>query len=157
MYLKIFVLLILIIIALPLFLLQIQRFSNEGFSNYYLGSTDGIYPSSETDVLVQDTYPITGINSVSDNGSAQIWKKYPIFEVGSYEQITNNIRYPDNPDDGRCMPANFCGALYKDKHLNSNIIKQLPQVNPESGTRIGYFTTDVNMLPFRNDESNILY
>jgi len=146
MYLKIFVLLILIIIALPLFLLQIQRFSNEGFSNYYLGSTDGIYPSSETDVLVQDTYPITGINSVSDNGSAQIWKKYPIFEVGSYEQITNNIRYPDNPDDGRCMPANFCGALYKDKHLNS-----------ESGTRIGYFTTDVNMLPFRNDESNILY
>jgi hypothetical protein len=30
-------------------------FSQEGFSNYYLGSTDGIYPSSQVDVLVQDT------------------------------------------------------------------------------------------------------
>jgi hypothetical protein len=55
------------------------------------------------------------------------------------------------------MPANFCGALYKDRHLKSNVIEQLPPVNPEFGTRVGYFTTDVNMLPFRNNESNILY
>ena len=157
MYLKIFVLLILIIIALPLFLLQIQRFSNEGFSNYYLGSTDGIYPSSQTDVLVQDTYPITGKNSVSNDGSNEIWWHYPIFEVGSYDQITNNIRYPNNPDTGRCMPANFCGALYKEKQLKSNYVEPLPPVDPTSGTRIGYFTSDVNMLPFRTDVPNILY
>jgi hypothetical protein len=157
MWVKIFLsfLLFLIIVALPLF--YKQKFLNEGFSKYYLGSTNGIYPSSETDVLVQDTYPITGINSVSNDGSAQIWQSYPIFEVGSFEQITNNIRYPDNPDVGRCMPANFCGALYKDRHLKSNVIEQLPPVNPEFGTRVGYFTTDVNMLPFRNNESNILY
>ena len=149
-------LILLIVVALPLFYKR-NFLNSEGFSNYYLGSTDGVYPSSQTDVLVQDTYPITGKNGVSNDGSTEIWWHYPIFEVGSYEQITNNIRYPNNPDTGRCMPANFCGALYKDKHLKSNYIEPLPPVNPESGTRVGYFTTDINMLPFRTDEPNVLY
>ena len=149
-------LILLIVVALPLF--YKPYFSNsEGFSNYYLGSTDGIYPSSQTDVLVQDTYPITGKNGESNDGANKIWWHYPIFEVGSYKQITNNIRYPNNPDTGRCMPANFCGTLYKDKHLKSNYIEQLPPVDPTAGTRIGYFTTDINMLPFRTDVPNILY
>jgi hypothetical protein len=147
---------LLIVVALPLFYKQ-YFLNSEGFSNYYLGSTDGMYPSSQTDVLVQDTYPITGKNGVSNDGSNKIWWHYPIFEVGSYKQITNNIRYPYNPDTGRCMPANFCGALYKDKHLKSNYTEQLPPVNPTAGTRVGYFTTDVNMLPFRTDEPNVLY
>ena len=149
-----------ILIAFLIFLIVVAYqpyFLEEGFSNYYLGSTDGIYPSSEVDVLVQDTYPITGKNGVSNDGSNEIWWHYPIFEVGSYDQITNNIRYPNNPDTGRCMPANFCGALYKDKKFKSNYIEQLPPVNPESGTRVGYFTTDINMLPFRTDEPNVLY
>ena len=145
----------LIVVALPLF--YKSYISKEGFSNYYLGSTDGIYPSSQTDVLVQDTYPITGKNGVSNEGSNEIWWHYPIFEVGSYDQITNNIRYSNNPDTGRCMPANFCGALYKEKQLKSNYIKPLPPVDPTAGTRVGYFTTDVNMLPFRTDVPNILY
>lgn len=151
MYLKILVafLFLLIVVALPLF--YKQYFPNEGFSNYYLGSTYGTYPSSETDVLVQDTYPITGINEVSNEGSNEVWKQYPIFEVGSYEQTTNNIRYPDNPDNGRCMPANFCGAFYKNKHVKSNIIEPLPPVESTSGTRVGYFTTTINMLPFRSN------
>jgi hypothetical protein len=148
-------LIFLIVFALPLF--YKKSFNSEGFSNYYLGSTDGIYPSSQIDVLVQDTYPITGKNGVSNDGSNKIWWHYPIFEVGSYKQITNNIRYPNNPDTGRCMPANFCGTLYKDKKFKSNYIKPLPPVDPTAGTRIGYFTTDINMLPFRTDVPNILY
>jgi hypothetical protein len=146
----------LIVVALPLFYKQ-YFLNSEGFSNYYLGSTNGIYPSSQIDVLVQDTYPITGKNGVSNDGANKIWWRYPIFEVGSYKQITNNIRYPNNPDTGRCMPSNFCGTLYKDKILKSNYVEPLPPVNPESGTRVGYFTTDINMLPFRTDEPNVLY
>ena len=149
-------LILLVVVALSLFY-KPDFFNSEGFTNYYLGSTDGIYPSSETDVLVQDTYPITGKNGVSSEGANKMWWHYPIFEVGSYKQITNNIRYPNNPDTGRCMPSNFCGALYKDKNLKSNYIEPLPPVNPESGTRVGYFTTDINMLPFRTDVPNILY
>ncbi len=132
-------------------------FSQEGFSNYYLGSTDGIYPSSQVDVLVQDTYPITGKNGVSKYGANKMWWHYPIFEVGSYKQITNNLRYPNNPDTGRCMPAELCGTLYKEKQLKSNYIEPLPPVDPKSGTRVGYFTTNINMLPFRTDVPNILY
>lgn len=148
-------LILLIVVALPLF--YKPGFLEEGFSNYYLGSTDGIYPSSQVDVLVQDTYPITGKNGVSKNTANKMWWHYPIFEVGSYKQITNNLRYPNNPDTGRCMPAEFCGTLYKEKHLKSNYIEQLPPVDPTAGTRVGYFTTNINMLPFRTDEPNILY
>jgi hypothetical protein len=149
-------LILLVVVALPLFY-KPEFFFKEGFSNYYLGSTNGIYPCSQTDVLVQDTYPITGKNGVSDDGANKIWWHYPIFEVGSYKQITNNIRYPNNPDTGRCMPADFCGTLYKNRHLKSNYIEPLPPVDPTRGTRIGYFTTDINMLPFRTDVPNILY
>ena len=132
-------------------------FFKEGFSNYYLGSTDGIYPSSQTNVLLQDSFPITGINGVSKDEGSKIWFHYPIFEVGSYDQITNNLKYPNNPDTGRCMPAEFCGTLYKEKQIESNYIKPLPPVNPNAGTRVGYYTTDINMLPFRTDIPNILY
>ena len=123
----------------------------------YTNLGGGVYPASVTNVLLEDVYPVKSKSGVSANSGHNIWWHYPIFEVGSYEQITNNIRYPNNPDTGRCMPANFCGALYKDKHLKSNYIEPLPPVNPESGTRVGYFTTDINMLPFRTDEPNVLY
>ena len=132
--------------------LRIKR--KDGFT---LGGTDGIYPCSQTDVLVQDTYPITGVNSVSDQSADKMWTKYPIFELGSSKQMTNNIRYPNNPDDGRCTPANFCYALYKDKDLGSNVVTPLPPVDTNSGTRVGYFATSDNLLPFRTNVTNILY
>ena len=131
--------------------------TKEGYSGYTLEEAIGDVPSSQTNVLVQDTYPITGINGISDNGAANIWWHYPIFKVGSYAQITNNMRYPNNPDEGTCMPASMCGALYKERHLNTNYISQLPPVNPNCGTRIGYFSTTENLLPFRTNIPNVLY
>jgi hypothetical protein len=130
------------------------KYTNEGFT---LGGASGDYPAAQTDVLVQDTYPITGINGVSDESAEKMWFRYPTFEVGSFKQMTNNIRYPNNPDDGRCTAANFCYALYKDKDMGSNIVTQLPPVDPNSGTRVGYFATSENLLPFRTNVTNILY
>ena len=129
----------------------------EGFSNYTLAGANGQYPSAQTSVLVQDTYPAIGKNQLSDNTAADIWREYPVFKVGSYEQITNNIRYPDQPDDGSCMPASICGALYRKKYIGSNIVNPLPPVGVDCGTRVGYFDTDVNLLPYRTDMANILY
>jgi len=117
----------------------------------------GGFPNAQTEVLVQDTYPPIGKNQISNETAADMWWHYPTFKVGSYDQITNNIRYPNNPDIGRCTPASVCGALYHEKKTGSNYIEQLPPVNPTSGTRIGYFTTDDNLLPFRTDTPNILY
>ena len=159
-------LLIIIILALglPLFynmftsIKMIEKYQNYNATvNSGLGGSEGKYPFSETDVLVEDSYPLTGRKGISNNGADKIWWHYPIFEVGSYDQITNNIKYPNNPDEGTCMPASMCGALYKEKQLKSNYVKPLPPVNPECGTRVGYFNTGINLLPFRTDMANILY
>jgi hypothetical protein len=152
----VFLFLILVLaIGLPLFF-KLNN-SIEGYSNYSLAGAMGDFPNAQTEVLVQDTYPAIGKNEVSNETAEKMWWRYPVFEVGSYAQITNNIRYPNNPDDARCTPANFCYAVYNDANLGSNYVEPLPPVNPNSGTRIGYFTTDENLLPFRTDTTNILY
>ena len=155
---KILLILILILsVGLPLFF-NIREYmkTQEGYSNLTLESSIGKI-SLSGDVLVQDTYPITGRNGISNDGANDIWWHYPIFEVGSYKQITNNVRYPHNPDEGTCMPASMCGALYRNKKIGSNIVTPLPPVNPMCGTRVGYFSTNKNLLPFKSNFQNILY
>jgi hypothetical protein len=149
-------LIIIILIVLILAFLQFKKL-NEGYSNYILADAMGDYPRAQTDVLVQDSYPPIGRNQISDNNSADMWWHYPTFTVGSYDQITNNIRYSNNPDLGSCMPGSMCGALYHDNQLKSNYVSQLPQVNPNCGTRVGYYSTNMNLLPYRTDMQNILY
>ena len=155
---KILLILILILsVGLPLFFNISESMKNqEGYSNLTLESSIGKI-SLSGDVLVQDTYPITGRNGISNDGASDIWWHYPIFEVGSYKQITNNVRYPHNPDEGTCMPASMCGALYRNKKIGSNIVTPLPPVNPMCGTRVGYFSTNKNLLPFKSNFQNILY
>jgi len=147
---------LIILLALILACLNFKK-SYEGYSNYILADAGGKYPNAQTDVLLQDTYPSIGQNQISNNSAQDIWKHYPSFTVGSYDQLTNNIRYPDNPDEGTCMPAGMCGALYHDKQIGNNYITQLPPVNPDCGTRVGYYSTSVNLLPYRSDMVNILY
>jgi hypothetical protein len=154
-----FLLLILILaIGLPLFFKISESFKRrDGYSNYNLDGANGDYPAAQTEVLVQDTYPSIGKNQLSDNTASDIWWHYPIFTLGSYKQITNNIRYPNNPDEGTCMPASMCGALYHEKFLKSNYVEPLPPLNPDCGTRVGYFDTNINLLPYRTNVPNILY
>lgn len=130
---------------------------NEGFSDYNLIDAMGKLPTSEIDVLVQDYYPSKGKNQISNNTPSKMWWHYPSFKLGSYDQITNNLKYSNNPDLGSCMPGNMCGALYHEKKNPSNYITPLPQINPNCGNRVGYFTTQHNMLPFRSHLQNILY
>jgi hypothetical protein len=154
-YLFLFLILVLALVP-PIYSKMTESFKNknEGFT---LGGASGDYPCAENNVLVQDTYPITGINGVSDETANKMWWRYPIFQVGSFKQMTNNIRYPNNPDDTRCTPADVCYALYKDKKIGSNIVTTLPPVDPNSGTRVGYFATSENLLPFRTNVTNVLY
>lgn len=152
------IMLIILALGLPLFFKLSKSFEN--FTNYNLEKSMGEFPNSQEEVLVQDTYPPIGKNQISDNDASDIWQNYPIFELGSYAQITNNIRYPINPDEGTCMPASMCAALYHDKQVGNNSINELPPINPECGTRVGYFTTDfqlIDNLPYRTELSNILY
>jgi len=159
---KLFFLLLIIILAIGLpFIFKISNtYTYEGYSNYSLEQAMGNVPGSETQVLVQDTYPAIGKNQISNDTSNDMWWHYPIFKLGSYAQITNNIKYPNNPDEGTCMPGSMCGALYHEKKTGNNYITPLPPVNSDSGTRVGYFTTEqqlVDSLPFRTNMQNILY
>ena len=155
------IILLYIVLKIIYFIIDIITYKNEGFTNYSLEqSMKNAYPESQTNVLVQNTYPPIGKNKLSNNTSADIWQDYPVFPLGSYEQITNNIRYPDNPDEGTCMPASMCGALYHDKNTGNNIIQPLPPVKNSSGTRVGYFNTEqriITSLPYKSDLANILY
>jgi hypothetical protein len=158
------IIIIILALGLPLFYNMFNSIKMiENYTNYDttvtrgLGGYEGNYPFSESDVLLEDTYPLTGRKGISNNGASNIWWHYPIFELGSYDQITNNIKYPNNPDEGTCMPASICGSLYKEKQLKTNYITPLPPINPTCGTRVGYFNTDINLLPFRTDVPNILY
>jgi hypothetical protein len=115
------------------------------------------YPQEQDDVLLKGDYPLTGYTKISQNVSNNMWWKYPIFKVGSYAQITNNIRYPNSPDDGQCMPSEFCGAFYKNKpNMHSNYVKPLPPVPDSFGARINYYSAQDQLLPFKNP-GNILY
>ncbi len=151
------------ILFLAIFLFIIVIFNSyiknkEGFTDNM--SDSKMMPSNfnenDTGALLRNMYPIKG-NNVSDETAEKMWWHYPVFKLGSYKQITNNIKYPNNPDDGTCMPSNTCFALYSDKQLQSNYSKILPPANPECGTRVGYYSTPVNLLSYRTDMQNILY
>jgi hypothetical protein len=130
-----------------LFALGSPMIIKEGYSNN-LALLPGDYPTSTELPILTDSFPYTGKKDVSRNTQSDIWWHYPRFKVGSFTQITNNLKYPNNPDNGDCRPSEFCGALYKDKQISSNISKPLPPsplVTTES-VRVGYYTTHKNLF-----------
>ena len=119
----------------------------EKFTNYSQ-LEPGDYPSSEDGPLINKQYSYTGRKTVNNNGYNNIWWNYPTFKVGSYAQITNNLKYRKNPDDGTCIRADMCNVLYKNNQLKSNISKPLgpsPILNG-SNIRVGYYTTNKNLF-----------
>ena len=130
----------------------------EGFVNIQkVELLPGIFPRS-VDLPILDDYPFIGKDSVSNLNSSQIWKDYPIFPAGDYRQITNNLRYWKNPDNGLCSRADFCGALYNDAKAKTNYVYPLPPAEEGPGARVGYFRSTPNILYWSiPDNENILY
>ena len=132
---------ILLFMSLPF--LMAPPSQKEGFETVNLATAGD--PNQH--LLLADVYRYTGKKNVSNDNSSKIWWHYPIFPVGSYEQITNNLRYHYNPDNGTCSRAEFCGALYHDKHNPSNIQTPLPLVDYDcSKPRVNYYRTEWNKL-----------
>lgn len=122
------------------------------------GGALGEYPKSQDGRILPNTiFPYTSGNSTSTCTAGMIWRNYPEFEVGSYAQETNNIRHPKNPDEGTCTPADFCGALYKNRPATSNVVEPMPPVCKGPGARVNYYkATTQNMMPYYNN-NNIQY
>lgn len=117
----------------------------------------GIYPKSDDKVILND-YPQIGKNETSNNNYSDIWTEYPVLPLASFEQITNNLRYHENPDEGTCVRADFCGALYNNKRVPTNVVNPLPQADEGAGARVGYFRSEPNELFFSiPTNENILY
>lgn len=139
--------LLLLILIISLYLAPIIK-NFEGFSNLYDLTSPGLYPKSVDKAILND-YPQIGKNKTSNDTYNTIWKDYPVLPLGSYDQQSNNLKYVKNPDNGTCVRADFCGAVYYDKkNTKSNIIKPLPPVEEGEGARVGYFRTEPNKLYF---------
>lgn len=150
------VLFLLLVIIFGLYLAPLINYSIEGYKNKLL-KNPGLFPCS-VDKPILDDYPLINKKVVSDNSASTIWWHYPIFQLGSYKQLTNNLRYWINPDDGQCSRAEFCGALYHDKKVNSNELYPLPPAEEGEGARVGYYRSEPNYLYYSiPTNENILY
>ena len=119
-----------------------QSISNLG--NLNMGAA---FPECQNVPLLYKEYPVIHKNRVSDKNYNDIWWEYPIFTEGSYAQITNNIRYPNNPDNGTAVRAEFSNAFYKNKKHKTNYSTPLgpvPHVN--QGMRVGYYNSNEDLI-----------
>ena len=103
-FLGIIVLLIVIIMIFPK---VIEKFDNSTLSS-------GQYPCTSSYPLLYNDYPLKTPPSLSDLGYTSIWTDYPILP-SSHNQITNNKRYWNIPENGECSPAEFCNTIYTEK------------------------------------------
>lgn len=118
--------------------------SPSSFSSAQPSSSLSAASVRESDLpLLHDSFPLTGAKRVSGRSVEDNWRYYPVFSEPSFAPLTNNLRYPRNPDDGQCTPAEFCGAMYHDRaDPKSNEVWPLPPVPEGPGVRVGYFRTD---------------
>ena len=132
-----------------------SRSSFEGF--HVLGNT---WLNEKGGLLGEGTfYAATGDIHTGNEGAADMWWKAPVFQVGDYRQLTNNIQFPKSTDEGRCTPAEFCDTLYKDRSPSvSNISTVAPPVDEYKGdNRNGYFVTSTEPIKTFTNTENILY
>jgi hypothetical protein len=145
-------LLIILVLALGMAPYNIDGFHN----NHYKNNLKTPFVS-ETQAILDD-YPQIGKNQVSNESASTMWWHYPIFSLPSFKQQTNNLRYYNNPDEGTCTRAEFCGALYHSKPNNSNEVYPLPPAKEGPGARVGYFRAEPNYLYYSiPTNENILY
>ena len=101
----------------------------EGFENY------GILPNVETDVLLQDWYPVHQPKpSFSDLTQEQQYNNYPAFKSNS--KYNNNIQYWRKPNNAQCSPGGICGNFYDFKKT------EIPPPAPSPGfshSRVNYY------------------
>lgn len=141
--------LLLVAIATPILFGAFARV--EGFE------LPGVYPFPPSNLLLNQLFPINkrgADNHTSAYSASDIWKDYPRTPVGSFEPVTNNIRYPVNPDIGICTPAEMCGALYLDRNIPSSPSSKFtppPMEGQPHQVRVGSFVANgriITSLPF---------
>ena len=139
---------LIVIIAIIAFFPKVQDgFKNSVTTDLANMNMGAAFPECQNIALLYKEFPVIHTNMVSDKMYSDIWWKYPSFGVSSYKQITNNIRYPNNPDNGTAVRAEFSNAFYKNKKNKSNYSVPLGPVPLSADKlRVGYYNTKDNLI-----------
>ena len=70
------------------------------------------YPRALETNIVTPPFPAGDMDPAHWKGAGDNWFHEPVYALGSYAQVTNNVRYPSSPDNGSCTPPSFCGSFY---------------------------------------------
>jgi len=95
----------------------------EGFA---VPLSPGSFPDASTYPILYKDYPVKIPGGVSNMSSDDLWTYYPVFDNG-YGQYTNNVRYWQTPNNGKCTPPEFCGGLYNNKPIKDLHIVPVPK------------------------------
>lgn len=151
-----FILIIIVLMSLP----SLFRIVPCGWGNKESSSTlpqegkqnrllENVYPLKQPSIkkVRIDDVPQLETNLLSSDTSRDIFLKYPLFQLGTYEQVTNNIKFPQNPDNGTSLQPELSDTLYANKTLvESNIVSILPPVSKTTkGRRVGYYQSEETM------------
>ena len=124
-----FILIILVVFLVMVFIGTVKVYHTETFApnmNNNNKLEPGEFPISVTQPLLYEDYEVKKNTNVTKNSESTVWKEYPIYP-SSYKQETNNKEYWTSPDDGTCMPAEFCGTPYeKTKHKKKVVSEAIP-------------------------------
>lgn len=127
----------------------------EGFS-----LSPGSFPDASTYPILYKDYPVKTNGGVSDMSSTDLWTYYPVFDNG-YGQYTNNVRYWQTPNNGKCTPPEFCGGLYNNKPIKDlNIVPVPKPISPNSEVRrVNFYGSEPMTCPNapKQDVANCLY
>jgi hypothetical protein len=124
----------LFVILLALAFVPFLMKKSENFTNL----EPGTYPVSVDEPILYGDYPVKENPGVTNLGSEQLYKDYPIFPAKS-DKI-NNIRYWDTPNNGQCSPGCMCGGLYDKKTIDIPAPPPVPQWG--KGTRVNYYDSE---------------
>jgi hypothetical protein len=137
---------ILIIFLIVYFWIK-KRNNKENFYNYSSNQIGSLIHSNGNDLLLKNEFPTIKNPKISNKNYDDFWWRYPELKFSNYEQLTNNIKYVNNPDQATAIPAEFNFLFYKNIHNKSNKICVPSPVKTKKGqVRIGYFNTDVDIL-----------
>jgi len=91
-----------------------------------------------------DVYPAMTTNRVSDKNASDVWTEYPVSEMSSFAQETNNKRYWENPDNGTASRSEFSNAFYKNRdNTPSNAVPNIPPPRcGENARRVNVYCAD---------------
>ncbi len=107
-----------------------------GYKETFMPLGTGLYPETEDGLILDGDYPIKKNAGLSDFTYEEESTLYPVNQVGSYTQTTNNKEFWKIPCNGTAAPADFCGGLYDDKTIP---LKRGVPAPKQSCLRVNYY------------------